>query len=71
MILSKLVSSLMNNESPSGLVMSSIVAYILYAMKGFRKDVKELRDDVKIIKAHLIGAKSNVIELPSNEKLNK
>lgn len=70
LILSKLVSSLMSNESPSNIVMTCVVAYILHMLKGFRRDVQKLSDDVDSIKCHL-GIKRNVIELPNNKKLDK
>lgn len=68
-IISEIVSRIFSNEAPSNIIMCGIVIYILYMLKGFRKDIKTLNSDVNLIKVHL--GISNVIELSSKENKKK
>ena len=68
-IVSKLISQLLSNETPSNWVLTAFVAYMLWMFKQHKKQVKSIGDDVELIKKHL--GITNVIELPSNPKSKK
>lgn len=61
---------MVSGETPSNIILCGIVAYILYMLKGFKRDVKNIHEDLIEIKIQL-GIKSNVVKLPDNKESSK
>lgn len=59
LIINKLVTLVFKNETPSGVVIAGVLAFLLYRLKSLRTDVSSIKDDINFIKLTLLNRSIN------------